>query len=99
MAALRFPSIRRAEPRECVVNVTLQIDGAIIGQPARDHGSAALAVAAHRERVDFPRPPSSKPWRRIDARWWTLPERKTIPRTVLDRIDAHVKTMIPILTG
>ena len=38
-------------------------------------------------------------WRRIDARWWTLPERKTIPRTVLDRIDAHVKTMIPILTG
>ena len=37
--------------------------------------------------------------RRIDARWWTLPEREVVPPPVLERIDAHVKTMIPILTG
>ncbi|MFA7585094.1 MAG: HipA domain-containing protein, partial [Novosphingobium sp.] len=35
----------------------------------------------------------------IDAQWWTLPERAAVPQPVLERIDAHVKTMIPILTG
>ena len=37
--------------------------------------------------------------KRIDAKWWTLPEREVVPPPVLERIDAHVKTMIPILTG
>ena len=37
--------------------------------------------------------------KRIDAKWWTLPEREVVPPLVLERIDAHVKTMIPILTG
>ena len=37
--------------------------------------------------------------KRIDARWWTLPEREVVPQPVLERIDTHVKTMIPILTG
>lgn len=33
----------------------------------------------------------------VDARWWTLPEREVVPAPVLERIDAHVKTMLPIL--
>ena len=37
--------------------------------------------------------------KRIDAKWWTLPEREVVSPPVLERIDAHVKTMIPILTG
>ena len=37
--------------------------------------------------------------KRIDAQWWTLPEREAVPRPVLERIDAHVKAMLPILTG
>ena len=37
--------------------------------------------------------------KRIDTKWWTLPEREVLPPLVLERIDAHVKTMIPILTG
>ena len=37
--------------------------------------------------------------KRIDTKWWTLPEREAVPPLVLERIDAHVKTMIPILTG
>ena len=37
--------------------------------------------------------------RSIDAHWWTLPERATVPPTVLARIDAHVRTMLPILTS
>ncbi|AJA10906.1 HipA N-terminal domain-containing protein [Sphingopyxis fribergensis] len=35
---------------------------------------------------------------RIDAHWWTLPARVVVPPAVLERIDAHVKTMMPILT-
>jgi serine/threonine-protein kinase HipA len=30
-------------------------------------------------------------------RWWTLPERDVVPKSVLERIDAHVATMAPIL--
>lgn len=37
--------------------------------------------------------------RRIDAHWWTLPEREVVPPVVLERIDAHVKAMVPILIG
>ena len=35
--------------------------------------------------------------KRIDAHWWTLPEREVVPPAVLERIDAHVKAMMPIL--
>jgi serine/threonine-protein kinase HipA len=35
----------------------------------------------------------------VDARWWTLPERDVVPPAVLERIDAHVKVMLPILAG
>ena len=37
--------------------------------------------------------------RRIDAHWWTLPERATVPAAVLTRIDAHVRTMLSYQTG
>lgn len=33
----------------------------------------------------------------IDRHWWALPERDHVPRGVLDRIDRHVKAMIPLL--
>lgn len=33
----------------------------------------------------------------VDEYWWNLPERTTIPKKVLERIDEHVKTMTPIL--
>ncbi len=33
----------------------------------------------------------------VDDRWWTLPERDVVPKSVLKRIDAHVSTMAPIL--
>jgi serine/threonine-protein kinase HipA len=35
--------------------------------------------------------------RRIDAHWWKLPERDAIPSIVLERIDAHVRAMMPVL--
>lgn len=34
---------------------------------------------------------------RVNELWWRLPERKAVPSKVLDRIDEHVRTMIPIL--
>lgn len=34
---------------------------------------------------------------RVNAHWWGLPERAHVPEAVLERIDTHVKTMIPIL--
>jgi serine/threonine-protein kinase HipA len=34
---------------------------------------------------------------RVNEHWWSLPERAVIPEKVLERIDEHVKTMIPIL--
>ncbi|KAK0349793.1 hypothetical protein LTR94_031645, partial [Friedmanniomyces endolithicus] len=36
---------------------------------------------------------------RVNDHWWTLPERDVVPTAVLDRIDAHVKTMTPILSN
>ena len=33
----------------------------------------------------------------VNQRWWTLPEREVVPRTVLERIDAHVRAMTPVL--
>lgn len=33
----------------------------------------------------------------VNAHWWHLPERDVIPRKVLDRIDAHVEALTPIL--
>jgi len=35
---------------------------------------------------------------RVDAYWWSLPERAAVPENVLQRIDAHVKLMTPILS-
>ncbi len=35
---------------------------------------------------------------RVDACWWSLPERTCVPETVLQRIDAHVRLMTPILS-
>lgn len=34
---------------------------------------------------------------RVNESWWTLPERAIVPEKVLERIDAHVKLMTPIL--
>ncbi|WP_428413848.1 type II toxin-antitoxin system HipA family toxin [Pararhizobium sp.] len=34
---------------------------------------------------------------RVDKFWWSLPEREVIPAKVLERIDAHVRLMTPIL--
>ncbi|PVX31441.1 toxin HipA [Sphingomonas pokkalii] len=36
---------------------------------------------------------------RVHAHWWKLPEREVVPLTVLERIDAHVRAMTPILEG
>ena len=36
--------------------------------------------------------------RRIDAHWWDLPERDIVPSIVLERIDAHVRAMMPVLS-
>ncbi len=33
----------------------------------------------------------------VNARWWALLEREVVPEKVLERIDAHVKLMTPIL--
>ncbi|MPL84729.1 Serine/threonine-protein kinase toxin HipA [bioreactor metagenome] len=35
----------------------------------------------------------------VDAHWWDLPERAVVPGAVLERIDAHVRTMTAILVG
>ncbi|NEJ96039.1 type II toxin-antitoxin system HipA family toxin [Rhizobium leguminosarum] len=35
---------------------------------------------------------------RVNELWWLLPEREVVPAKVLERIDAHVKLMIPILS-
>lgn len=34
---------------------------------------------------------------RVHRHWWALPERNVVPAVVLDRIDAHVRMMTPIL--
>ena len=34
---------------------------------------------------------------RVNQTWWMLPEREVVPIKVLERIDAHVKMMTPIL--
>lgn len=36
---------------------------------------------------------------RVQAHWWQLPEREVVPLNVLERIDAHVRTMTQILEG
>ena len=36
---------------------------------------------------------------RVHQNWWTLPERASIPARVLERIDAHVRLMTPILAS
>lgn len=36
---------------------------------------------------------------RVHAHWWKLPEREVVPLNVLERIDAHVRAMTPILEG
>jgi serine/threonine-protein kinase HipA len=35
----------------------------------------------------------------VNERWWQLPERDIVPATVLERIDAHVKAITPILNS
>lgn len=34
---------------------------------------------------------------RVDKLWWSLPEREVVPEKVLERIDAHIRLMTPIL--
>ncbi|NSL21193.1 type II toxin-antitoxin system HipA family toxin [Agrobacterium tumefaciens] len=34
---------------------------------------------------------------RVNQSWWSLPERAVLPERVLERIDAHIKLMSPIL--
>lgn len=34
---------------------------------------------------------------RVDKFWWSLPEREVVPAKVLERMDAHVRLMTPIL--
>lgn len=34
---------------------------------------------------------------RVNQSWWSLPERAVVPNKVLERVDAHVKLMSPIL--
>lgn len=36
---------------------------------------------------------------RVNERWWDLPERAIVPEAVIERIDAHVKAMTPIMTS
>ncbi|MBK5567767.1 HipA domain-containing protein [Ensifer sp. SSB1] len=33
----------------------------------------------------------------VNERWWTLPERDVVPSAVLERIDAHIKALTPVL--
>lgn len=35
---------------------------------------------------------------RVNKVWWSLPDRKIVPAKVLERIDAHVRMMTPILS-
>jgi len=35
----------------------------------------------------------------VNERWWTLPERSIVPEKVLERIDAHVEALTPILNS
>jgi serine/threonine-protein kinase HipA len=35
---------------------------------------------------------------RVNEHWWDLPERAVVPKKVLERIDAHLKLMTPILS-
>lgn len=35
---------------------------------------------------------------RVNQLWWLLPEREVVPEKVLERIDAHVQLMTPILS-
>lgn len=34
----------------------------------------------------------------VNQHWWTLPERDVVPKNVLERIDAHVNNLTPILS-
>ncbi|MBE1710253.1 MULTISPECIES: type II toxin-antitoxin system HipA family toxin [Mesorhizobium] len=34
----------------------------------------------------------------VNERWWHLPERKVVPAEILDRIDAQIKVMTPVLS-
>lgn len=34
---------------------------------------------------------------RVDEFWWSLPEREVVPAKVLERMDAHIRMMTPIL--
>jgi serine/threonine-protein kinase HipA len=34
---------------------------------------------------------------RVNQAWWSLPERKVVPPRVLERIDAHIKMMTPVI--
>jgi len=36
---------------------------------------------------------------RVNRYWWTLPERAAVPLSVLERIDAHLSAMTPILNS
>ncbi len=36
---------------------------------------------------------------RVNHHWWTLPERDAVPISVLERVDAHVSAMTPILNS
>lgn len=33
---------------------------------------------------------------RVNAHWWNLPKRAVIPQKVLERIDDHMRVMIPV---
>jgi serine/threonine-protein kinase HipA len=35
----------------------------------------------------------------VNKHWWTLPERDVVPKNVLERIDAHVNNLTPILSS
>ncbi|WP_280774083.1 HipA domain-containing protein [Rhizobium sp. SG_E_25_P2] len=36
---------------------------------------------------------------RVNQSWWSLPERALVPQKVLERVDAHIKLMTPILAA
>lgn len=36
---------------------------------------------------------------RVNDRWWSLPEREVVPAKVLERVDAHVRLMTPIISS
>lgn len=35
----------------------------------------------------------------VDQHWWSLPERNVIPKSLLDKIDPHIKAMVSILSA